>query len=857
MYKSLHEIPNPYKPFDEIKNEKLFVSRQEEIRKVEEAMETYLTSRVRKNFVVIGDKSLGKSSLLHQLKNKFLARDFLTVIFTLTPKKTETELIFFKELFDALLNAGEENEFLNEPENNANFTQYEIWESLTTYGEHESGKAERHIFLADIYANALNHQQFDISLSETKLIKDFRYICNEAQKSCYKGLTIMIDELQQLSNNDSIIQLLLQIMQNTEDIIFILCGDNRIKSESFEKILRHTEQIEILPFYKKSEIINMIYKPLGFYGFTREEINEKLDFESLSKIFDRRGHNPYHINLILYYMFEKFRLGKNDKIRLDSDITNEVINSLKNIATHHERITAQLNACDLEQLEAFRKLFLFQNINLYDIALLILDFQPIQEENLQIILQNLIRDLCLVEPLNLFKIYTPQNIHLNDLKDNKILPAVAADIKYEFIGDSIDSLYASYIIESTLKQELAASTHNDFIKLAAEKLFIFVLKKSLELLKLNKEKDKVSSFVNISLPENPSDLELDSSMITEKISQIDKLVDSNEEKKEIDKSVQEALHATDLLHLSKFSNLIRHKEGFYFFFLKAQIRHKVVFFRFYIPYHHCAIDLFPYYATESFKTDYLKDYKIEILDSVILNIRPDVVLFVQTVDTHDLNIIILRNVYRENYDEALRQLDRLNQIEEDKNRVNNNIGFVHLIRGETIQAKKYFDKVVHRQDVTYCNLAYLNYIQRNPIKAHDYLKSAQKLFNKLAGEDNKFAIIHQILVQMDIREKLPKFWDLAYEVSDNIIINGNLAILASFDNKNHGFKFLREAKLNSPLDICYNKRFEIWLNFNLGDYEKAYNLLEQLKNEIPDVPSKKHLEKILEIDTSLLLKYKK
>lgn len=852
MYKSLHELPNPYKPFDEIKNEKLFVSRRKEINKVEQAIDNYLSSGVRRNFVVIGDKSLGKSSFLHQLKTKFILKDFLTVYFTLTPKKAETELVFFKELFDSIISAGEENDFLHRTENNIAFTQYEIWESLTTYGQHKSNKMERRLFLGDIYANSLIHHKFDISLSETKLTKDFRYLSKDAQQSCYQGISILIDEIQFLSHNDSIIQLLLQVMQNTEDIIFVLCGDNRIKTESFEKILRHTEQIEILPFYHKNEVVDLIYKPLRFYGFTQNEINDYLDFKSIRKILDREVYNPYHINLILYYMFEKFKKENTEKLAIDANVTSEVINSLKNIAPHHERITDQLHACSIEQLEALRRLFPYQKLNLYDISLLVLNLKPIQDEKVQKIFQDIINDMCLVEPLHLFKIYCPSDTSIQNFKEQNISNNVAADIKYEFIGDSIDALYASYIIESTLQKEFKSLNNSDFIKLIAERLWIYLLRKAAQLLNGNKDDNKyIPSFANISLPEHPSDLNINSSIVEDKIKQLEEIVEDYEKTDSIAKNIDDIKKVVDFSFLSHFSNQIGHDSGFYYVFVKAKIRYKIVLLRFFIPYTKCFFDTFSYYINEFYDSDVLAEYKIQILDSVIFNIKPNMILFLNTIDINDLQVMIYKNVYFEHYEEALDQLNLLRNITTNDGDINNDIGFVHILNGEIIQAKKYIEIVKDKNYATYCNIGYLYYLEENYNKSYSAYKAALKFLNKIDDLEANFFVIHQILLPLDSRQPLPKIWDLAYEPSANIIVRGNLALLSSFDNQTHGFKLINEATINTPQDNFYVNRYKSWLNYNLGHYDKALDLIKNLLENIPDIPMKKHLEKLAELDLKI------
>ena len=527
MYKTLKEIPNPYQPHNTIKNEKIFVGRKKEMNQILTATEDFIKTGIKKDFLLYGDKSLGKTSFLQILRNKLSEKGFLTVNYVVIKDKMVSSLTFFKELIDEILDAGSPNDLLNKKDDKTKNTQKEIWEALTTLGNHDSKTFEREINIASLYAYALEKNRFDIPISENNLIKDFKLISKDT-KVCYKGLILIIDEFQLLSENDSIVQLMQRMMEEIEDVIFILCGNQLIRSESFEKIQRKSELIELLPF-GTNDVYDFLYKPLMNEGFTREEINECLDRTSLSFLFKKREHNPYHLNLILYHVFEKYKNYANAKMCLDEDISYDILNKLKVNAPYHERISAQLNASSHEQRQALNRLFPYQNLNLNDIVHINLNFADINEENYNRIIHNVVEDIVIVSSLNLFNIKTPPNISLqNLLEQENISKNIAAEIKFKFIGDNIDELYLHHLINSSLGEELEISSHRDAIEFLSFSFFEYLTDKLIKMLDLEKNK-KIEAHTNVRIIEKGEENEISSKIISDKI----QLISNKAEKSEI------------------------------------------------------------------------------------------------------------------------------------------------------------------------------------------------------------------------------------------------------------------------------------------------------------------------------------
>jgi len=850
MYKSLRDIPNPYNATEEIRNEKYFIGRNKEIEKITSAFDDFTKSGVKKNYLIIGGKSVGKSSFLNILRNKLKTKEFLSVPFIINKNKIITPLIFFKELIDSILETGSSVDLLNIKDSDSRFTQKEIWESLTSYGDHDSAKSEREIILAEVFAHALKQNRFDFPISEIHLINDIKYICNEVKRLEYKGLVILLDEFQLLSENDGIIQLLQRLMDEIGDLIFIMSGNYLLSSESFDKIIRKSETIS-LALFQSHDVRDFIYKPLMNYGFTREEINEHLDHDSFSYFFRKKEHNPYYINLILHFVFDKFKNSGSTKLKLDSDITNEVINQLKLNSPNHERIAAQLNASSREQLEALTSLFPYQNINLNEIVLLNLAFVEPTEELYQTTLKQLLNDICLIRPLNLFAFKLPESITLKDLSmEGSISKNIAAEIKYNFIGDNVDELYMSHIIQSSLHEDLILDTHFNAIDHLTFKLGDYIREK---LDNIDYIKDKKAVIGSFTVAEKAEEIELNSKLLTEKMESLEFSSAQEKISDKIYEDVQKATKNTALFSLPLFSQMFNNENGLYYSFVKAKIRHKIVnyenFFFINTPFDKNTV---PFYPNSSITSETFEGYNIEIIDSIILKIKPQIIVFLQSIDFLELDVMLVRSMINNNFERTIQIIEIMRHFDSNKSMWINNIGFAYLCNEEYELAQKHFDKVTNKEFTTFSNLAYLNY-RNNTNQVDNYLKKAEKSL-KQVNPDSPFKVIHQILIPLNERNILPNNYDLVFDITPELVIMGNKAINASFAKLNHCFIFLSKIKLKSDLDKFYKTRYEYYLHYNLGQFEKAIELLDKIDEKNYDSIFRQQISEHIALDKKIIIK---
>lgn len=833
MYRSIREIPNPYNHTAEIKESKFFAGRKKELEFVLGNISDFIEHGQKSDFIITGDKSIGKSSFLNIVKENLENIGVLVAHLTLTQNKASSNLLFFKELIDVILDGGERNKFLNIKNSGGVFTQREVWEELTDSANYLDFKDKTSLYFAKTYANSLIKDDLNIHISEVNLIKDFRYLENESRNHGFKCMIILIDEFQLLSSNDTLIQLIQRLMDEVENLSFILSGNQLIKGDSFEKIKRKSELIELHPLMA-NDIYELIDKPLMAYGFTREEIDEVIEVSLFKYLIKKGGYNPYYVNLIMHHVFDRYKYGRTEKLVIDKEVIIDVVDRLKFVATHHEIITSQLNASTNDQLEALYRLFFFQKINLDDAIFLKLAFSEFSNLEYLEELRKIKYDIQKVIPLKLYKFHN-ENALEEFLAVDIVSRNQAAEIKYLFKGDSIDELYLSQLIESRINVELPLKSHSDIFEHYAEKLRLHLIKRIKESVKPILEIKRSRIQVSYSFLEKSKDSEITSDIIKAKIQTIRNIASLTELSAKDYSDISNSLSNTNLSQLTIFAKKPDKDLCFCFLFVKVKVRYKIVKYEIFIPIDVDNLDNLVLLVQENIgMMTFPSHYEIEIVDSSVIGIQPDMVALLKYVDMQNLNVRLVQYVFRGDFDKAIKLQIIANNLQGDP-LFENNIGFLHMNNRNLNVAQKYFDRIQILDQVSLCNLAYLSYLKGDIESSEQLLSESMKKLKSSKSGDVILRAMNQILLPVELRTKLPANFDLIFNPGQEIITFGNAAIIASFGGHNHGIELLKEASLVGNFDVIYRIRYEYFLHYNLKQHEIVKIKLLEFENAIKNV----------------------
>lgn len=464
----IREMPNPYFPITSQLSASEFIGRENEISKFSSILEDYPKTLNLKNVIITGEKSIGKSTLLHRLKQKL--HDYKFIVY-------EVELIrdisididefeFFKDLINELF-------VKYAPPEGAYFDpqQSEIWFSLTTGKyEHKSDFINRKIGFATQYAN--RKRGINEKLSYKSLEKDFEAIIDQlvSTEMEAEGFAILIDEFQELSRNVLVLDILRQLSEKLAGLMVVGAGlPTFLDIPSFEKFSRVSVPIN-LKSMERNDILDLIFKPIERTGpYSRHEVKYWFHPESVYDIVTRSGGNPLHVKILCAKMFDHFQNNPSlQNIELNKIVMEEVMQYYSSISEKSRRIRLSLESCSRQQLDAFNLLYRYGGFSIRAAILLELAFGQILPEAEEAIKTKIFEAFKDIWDLGLFEFKQSDIHHLKDIID--LSTNSLSLIEYKFIGDSIDKLYASYYFEELTGERLAHYSGEAFEDVLALKL---------------------------------------------------------------------------------------------------------------------------------------------------------------------------------------------------------------------------------------------------------------------------------------------------------------------------------------------------------------------------------------------------
>jgi len=464
---NLKEMANPYFPEKSKLSSRKFVGREDEIIKLKAILEDYKRTSNLRNIIISGEKSIGKSCLLNRYKQ--ILQDYNFVVYDVPmfrhPSIAIDEFDFFKDLIGEMFGkyAPPEGDFFDE-------MQSEIWFSLTSDKyEHESNFITRKITFATQYAN--RKKGTDETLSYKIIEKDFEMILDEliSPQMEIDGLAILIDEFQELSRNPLILEILRKLSEELPGLIVVGAGlPPFLENSIFEKFIR-TSTLTNLKGMERDEILDLIFKPLEESGsFSRYEMAQWFDSESIHEIVERSGGNPMHVKALCGKMFDHYQKNPSlEKITLNKAVMEDVMDYYSGISEKSKNIQSSLRSCSKNLLDSFSLLYQYEGFSIGSAAFLELAFKPLTPEEQEIVRKRIIGAFEDIWDLNLYEL-KDKNLnleHIIDLSLNSL-----THVEYKFNGDTIDKLYASYYYEELTGESLIDNSANDFEDLLAFKL---------------------------------------------------------------------------------------------------------------------------------------------------------------------------------------------------------------------------------------------------------------------------------------------------------------------------------------------------------------------------------------------------
>jgi hypothetical protein len=461
LAKMLRGIANPYKSFNSKSfSDDQFIGRNKEVEIINNLIDDFSeTGTFSKNILITGERSIGKTTLLEYYR-RILSNNFATYPIELSRYETKTIEDFFIELVDYFI-----RQYDGESDSISGFLDSEqitIWRTIKFKGsDPNSTFATREL-------NIINSIESNQEFQYQSLVTDVAHIINTLQSSHYElgGLIILIDEFQEFQKNPRLLEVLLSLSNSISNLLIVGAGLKSIYDNFtiFEKFSRDSIPLNLERYSDKDEIREAVFSPIRRKTHCYDhELILLFSPKCLHELEKRTNGNPYHINIICISMYEYFKNNEDAKhFEINRDVMDVVMNTYSLLSTNSKRIKNSIEACTSDQITSFGWLYLYIGLSIRQIILFLHSFNNINDEDEAILLSKIMENFECIKDLELFQILDVDNRIVSWKEFITLTPTTSAQYRYVFIGDHIDSLYASYIYESLTSKQLITNSHQTF-----------------------------------------------------------------------------------------------------------------------------------------------------------------------------------------------------------------------------------------------------------------------------------------------------------------------------------------------------------------------------------------------------------
>jgi hypothetical protein len=859
------KIQNPYKWNDSSITEKLFWGRERELSIFDNIInEIDFTS----NFYITGPKSIGKSSLIKFIKERF-QNDYAVAHIELS--RANDNLLDKKSFFGTLIseiidqNYSDEDEKIFETEEKINKNNFlsqrnqKIWNDLRNYGwpkdrdisEDESIDSLLPFELCKNWIKDVNNPIFDdriINKTFNKMINDLSKLPDGDDKN---GLVLIIDEAQELINAPSILELLDRATKQNEFLLLICSGlelkyISNTKRESIEKFIKNSQRIQ-LSGLDSDYYDDFIYSPLTQKLKCQRKDIQFISNNLINQIHDKSNGNPRHIQMILEEAFNYFK-EKEDSTELviNEYVIDSILGKYEEYSTNSTIFTNALDTIEKQLLQIFsEKYLLWQSMNLKQALLLENAFNNVNDEVLTDHYDVIKKDLLQLGKHRLLELYS---IPKKEFMEMKYLDDIELDdtINYRIIfnGDPIDKIFISYKIEKRLKCKLndhawKDNYYEDLIALKISNELPLQIynrevvednnstnedSKSVQLVPMVKdgEHDVTTNLVRSSFGNGIQDwskYNIDSKKI-KKLGADRKSCEQNINK------IQEFVKQYHLSRISLLSNQRRSK-GWHRIIIDINVKdvEKSISVEFEIPENtkeiqniNKVVNNYQKYYAASFD-----DYDIEIVKINIITLHQPLLIVVNNSYSISFFENLVDNINEEKFEEAkayaaARSLTSMTYGKGDIQYVNkedhNNYAYTHILCGDYESAKQLLEGVNNPTITSQINTAYCYFMMDEKEKAVVIYKKLVRWYNKNKNDSQAFLFIQLCIKHKNISENYKKikevphilliYWNCMLTLNSSSILADEVSFLQKIINKKNIFIKVLSTKNESSDLIDYD-----------------------------------------------------
>lgn len=337
---------NPYTYQEPVQQLSELVGRDDIIEEIEYYLEQAEHSQYY-NLAISGERGVGKTSVINATKEIARGRDFLAVDIPVNQMNTDDELQFFKDLIEVILEAGVEQDQINQ----SLLTKFrDIISGVDANPEFSLGYSSTYVKLTS------GDTSNSVSLPTREVVDDLENIFQD--KVNVPGIAVIIDDIDLLGDSKQILRKLESIVSEIEGYFLIVSGEDL--SETFPEDLTPISQtfttLHLESFEEVGNTQKTLLQPLS------EQLEEEFDESCVNDVHQISDGSPYEIQLIAHHMYRQYEHGE-DSITLTSEVLDKVAESLDRLRKReHHKVASRIKQLTEDQLSLLVSLLEFPEV---------------------------------------------------------------------------------------------------------------------------------------------------------------------------------------------------------------------------------------------------------------------------------------------------------------------------------------------------------------------------------------------------------------------------------------------------------------------------------------------------------------
>lgn len=388
----MSDSDNPYDFRSPIRQRELLAGRGEELAQIDQLLRHAAAGRSA-HFSLFGDHDSGKSSLLNAVVEIARERGFLAVKVILSQAMVETELDFYRGIWDAALQTLIEIGRLDPAD-----PWMRAWVLLTCSGELPPD-APQPLELGQLIAAKLHGGM--VGHVPTPLLKrDIQRLITVGGERM-SGFVLCIDDAELLDRARELAPSLVQLADAAPVLMIVTAAEAAGSLQ--QEAPRAWAQVEVGPFKHPGDVLAAIARPINDVA---DALGSKPPTARTAvDIYQLTDGAPYEVNLVCHFIWDSIMQGEQDAFELSPIVIERVIAELEERGRHEASPEiATFSALSAPDLRSLVKVAPYELLTTRQLALLRLMLEDYDEPDLESVQETVSEELKKLEAQNLVRI---------------------------------------------------------------------------------------------------------------------------------------------------------------------------------------------------------------------------------------------------------------------------------------------------------------------------------------------------------------------------------------------------------------------------------------------------------------------